>query len=289
MPYAAGNTLGGLRVDLGSVPLGGVDGAGVAWSLMDMEGWDSAEVRSEMQLREGDHGAWASKVYLGERPLTLTGTITAPDLGVLDDAMERLRSAAALEDTTLVVYESTPKQCTVRRSGKPLIRYTSDRIAAYSVLVTAADPRRYSTVLQQDATGLPSTTGGLTVPFSVPYTLSATTVPGQVDAFNEGTFETRPTFTITGPVSQPAIFAQMPDGSVKTLTCSFDLADGDHLVIDTDSHAVTLNGNVSRRRFITTPQGWPTIPASASVSYQFRAAAYSAPALLSVEWRSAWM
>ncbi|KOG84141.1 MULTISPECIES: phage distal tail protein [Streptomyces] len=289
MPYAAGDSLGGLRADLGPLPLGAVDSSGVAWSLMKLDGWGSAAVRAEYQPREGDHGTWASPVYLGERPVTLAGTITAPDLAALDDAMERLRSAAALTDTPLVVHESIPKLVTVRRAGEPLLEYLTDQIASYSVLVTAADPRRYATVLQQGSTGLPVTTGGLTPPYAVPYTLAATTVAGQVDAYNEGSMDTRPTMTITGPVSRPTVFGQMPDGSVRMLMYGLDLADGDQLVIDTDAHTAILNGNVSRRRYLTTPQGWPTIPAGGAVSYQFRAAAYSPTALLTVRWRSAWM
>ncbi|MER7153753.1 phage distal tail protein [Streptomyces lydicus] len=289
MPYTAGDTLDGLRVDLGDIPLGGVDDAGVAWSLQTMEGWDSAEHRSETQQREGDHGAWLGPAYLGERPITLAGTITAPDRGVLDDAMERIRAAAALAPTLLVVQESRPKQALVQRSGKPLVQYVTDRIASYSVLVTAGDPRRYSTDLQQGSTALPSTTGGATLPYTLPYTISATTVAGQVTALNEGTIDTRPTLTVTGPVSQPRVYGQMPDGSVRVVKCSFDLLDGDVLVIDTDMHTAVLNGNVSRRRFVSAPQGWPTIPSKSSVTYQFSSATYSAPALLTVQWRSAWM
>ncbi|MFG2826119.1 phage distal tail protein [Streptomyces sp. NPDC048434] len=289
MPYTAGDTLDGLRADLGTIPLGGVDGSGVAWSLQSMEGWDGSESRSEMQQREGDHGAWQGPVYLGERPITLAGTITAPDRGVLDDAMERIRAAAALTPTLLVVQESRPKQCVVKRSGKPLIQYTTDRIASYSVMVTAEDPRRYSTDLQQGTTALPSTTGGLTLPYTLPYTISATTVAGQVDAYNEGSIDTRPVLTITGPVSQPRVYGQMPDGSVRVIRITFDLLDGDVLAIDTDMHTAVLNGNVSRRRFVSAPQGWPTIPDGGAVSYQFRSAVYSATALLTVQWRSAWM
>lgn len=289
MTYTPGMDLGGLRADLGGLPLGSVDSAGVAWSLQSLEGWDSAEVRAEMQQREGDHGAWAAPVYFGERPLTLAGVITAPDRRVLDDAMERLRVAAGMGDTTLVVQESTPKQTTVRRSGKLLAQYLSDRIASYSVLVTAADPRRYSTVLQTGSTGLPVTSGGLTLPYTLPYTISATTVAGQVVAFNEGTFETRPVLTITGPVSQPQVIVQMPDGSPRFLNYAEDLTAGDFLVIDVGRRSVTLNGVVSRRRFLTTPTGWPVIPAGATVSFQFRAAAYNPTALLTASWRSAWM
>ncbi|MGW1160355.1 phage distal tail protein [Streptomyces sp. NPDC002519] len=285
-----GTDLGGLRADLGVIPLGGVDTVGVSWSLQSLEGWDSPDVRSEYTEREADHGAWATPVYYGARPITLSGTVTAPDRMTLEDALERLRAAASLGDTTLVVYElTTPKQAVVRRSGKPLFAYVTDRIATYSVMVTAADPRRYSTTLQSGTTGLPTTSGGLTFPAAFPITFSATTVSGLINALNIGTFESRPILTITGPVTAPSVAATYPDGTVRQLIYSLDLQSGDVLTIDTDAHSVMLNGNVSRRRFLTASAGWPTIPAGSSANYQFQSSTYNASAMLTATWRSAWL
>lgn len=290
MAFTAGADLGGIRADLSSVPLGGVDSAGVAWALQGMEGWDSAEVRAEFAEREADHGAWASPVYLGSRPITLSGTVTAPDRMALEDALDRLRAAVALTDTLLVVYElTTPKRAMVRRSGKPLFAYVTDRIATYSVMVTAADPRRYSTSLESETTNLPSSSGGLTPPLTPPLTSTAVTVSGEITAENEGTLETRAVFTIAGPADSPQILTSMPDGSVIFLNYTDILYSGDVLVIDTDAKTCILNGAVSRRRFLVTPTGWPTIPAESTVAVQFRAKYYNSSATLTAQWRSAWM
>ncbi|MFD6421029.1 phage distal tail protein [Streptomyces sp. NPDC060198] len=288
MPYTPGQSLGGLTATLGEIPLGSVDPAGVAWVLQDLDGWDSPEVRSELQQREADHGAWQTPVYYGERPITLAGTIVAPDRAALDDAMDRLRAAVSLTDTLLTVAETVPKCCVVRRSGKLLARYTTDTVASYSALVTAADPRRYATADQTGTTGLPSTSGGLTLPATVPWTISATTVSGQIDAENSGSMRTPLVLTITGPVQQPQILVTMPGGAVAQLTYSQDLGAGDVLVIDTTARTVVLNGNVSRRRFLAVPSGWPSIPPASTVAVVFRAAAYNATASLTATWRSAW-
>jgi hypothetical protein len=266
-----------------------VDSSGVAWYLQTLEGWDSPEIRSEFTEREADHGSWASPVYFGSRPITLSGTVEAQSRAELQGAMDQLYTAAALTDTTLTVWEDTPKQATVRRSGKPLTQYLTDSKATWSVLVTAADPRRYSTTLQSGTTGLPVTTGGLTFPITFPITFSATVTAGQINAANLGSMDTRPVLTITGPVVAPTIAALYPDGSVKQLIYSQDLQSGDSLVIDTDTHTVTINGNASRRRFLSVPAGWPTIPAGGSVVYQFQSGTYNATAMLTATWRSAWM
>jgi hypothetical protein len=289
VPYTPGTNLDGLRATLGDVALGTVDAQGVAWTLQTLEGWDSPDVRSEFTEREGDHGAWASPVYLGARPITLAGTIIAPSQALLESAMEQLRVAAGLDDTVLTVWEAVPKQATVRRSGKLLTQYLTDTRATYSVMVTAADPRRYDTTLQSQPTGLPSTTGGLVPPVTPPVTITASTVAGEIIAYNAGTFETAPVFVIDGPVNAPKIFAQLPGGEVVLFSYSQNLDTGEQLVIDTDAHTVILNGDVSRRRFLTVPSGWPKIPANAVVSFQFRASSYNATAQLTVRWRSAWM
>ena len=288
MPYTPGTNLDGLRATLGNVALGTVDAQGIAWTLQTLEGWDSPDVRAEFTDREGDNGSWASPVYLGSRPITLGGTIIAPSQSLLEQAMDQLRAAAGLDDTTLTVWEGVPKQATVRRSGKALMQYVTDTVATYSVMVTAADPRRYDTNLQTGSTGLPLTSGGLTLPATLPWTLSATTVAGQITAFNAGTFETRPVLILNGPVTGPKILAQLPDGTVQFLTYSQDLASGEQLVIDTDAHTVIVNGQASRRRFLTIPNGWPTIPAQSTVIFQFSASTYNASALLTARWRSAW-
>lgn len=289
MAYTPGTDIDGRQATLGTLRLGAVDAVGVAWFLQSLEGWDSAEVRAEVQEREADHGSWAAPVYLGSRPVTLAGTVEAPDRVSLDTALDQLYAAAALTDTTLTVWETTPKQATVRRSGKLLAQYVTDRTATWSVLVTAADPRRYGTTLQTGTTGLPATTGGLTFPVTFPVAFSAVTVSGQINAVNSGSLDTRPIITIAGPVVAPTVSALYPDGTVRQLAYSLDLASGDSLVIDTDAHTVVLNGGVSRRRFMTVSAGWPTIPAGSTVNYQFQSSTYNASATLTATWRSAWM
>lgn len=289
MPTIPNTDIDGLQATLGTLRLGAVDDAGVAWYLQTMDGWDSPEVRADLQDREADHGSWFSPVYFGPRPITLGGTVEAPDRTTLQNAMDRLQVSAGLADTTLTVWEATPKQATVRRSGKLLMQYVSDRTATWSAMVTAADPRRYGTAQQSGTTGLPVTTGGLAFPVTFPISFSATSVSGQINAVNQGTFETRPVLTIAGPVVAPTVSALYPDGTVRQLIYSQDLQTGDVLAIDTDTHTVTLNGAVSRRRFMTVSAGWPTIPAGASVNYQFQSSTYNATAMLTATWRSAWM
>lgn len=285
---APGTALGGIPIQLGDLTFNQVDQAGVYWYCGSVQGWDSPDVRADMTVRSQDHGAWPVEVFYGARAVTLTGTLMAPSVSLADTAIEQLFAAAALTDTVLTVGETIPKRAVVRRSAPVVAQRSTDTAVTWSVVMSAADPRRYGVDLQSGSTGLPMTSGGLAPPLTPPLTIDASTVSGQVAAANSGTFETRPVLTVTGPASRPQIVAEYPDGSVCFLSYSQDLNAGDQLVIDTDAHTVILNGSVSRRRFLTVPNGWPTIPAADTVIYQFTAAAYQATAKLTVQWRSAW-
>ncbi|MET9142454.1 hypothetical protein [Streptomyces sp. NPDC004042] len=276
-------------IQLGDITFGQVDEAGVHWHCEKPEGWEGPETRMDLAQREADHGAWPSPAYLSERVITLSGKVFAPNRAACDEAFERLLAAAALTDTVLAVHETIPKQLVVRRSGKPLVQRLTGTVLEYSLLVTAADPRRYALDEQSGTTPLPSTTGGLVFPLAFPVSFSAVTVAGEIRAENTGSFETRPVLVIDGPVVAPTVFAQYDDGTVQRLAFSQALAAGDRLVIDTDAHSVILNGNAGRRRFLSVPSGWPVIPARSAVRFQFRSDTYSPTALLTARWRSAWI
>lgn len=286
MPYTPGTVLGPVQASIGAVTLGVVDAAGVAWTLGRLDGWDSADVRTQYSDRQADHGSWPGQAYLQARVLTLGGTVTADDQTQLEACLETLREAISLDDTLLTVYESVPKQCTARASGRLLIDRPSDRTAAFSALLTAADPRRYSTVLQTATTGLPDISGGFTLPITLPLTLTAAAASGQITLTNDGTIATRPTFTILGPVTTPSILVQYPDSTVRQLSYSDSLGAGDTLVIDTDAHSAVLNGTVSRRRYLS--GDWPEIPPRATVTVQWSAPSYDPAATLTGSCRSAW-
>ncbi|THA56096.1 phage tail domain-containing protein [Streptomyces sp. A1136] len=278
-----------IPVTLGALPLTGTDDAGVEWIVTDLTGWDSPGVRADLSPRQADHGAWPSQVYLGARPITIEGVFVAPDEASLDAAIDQLLVADSLTDTTLLVEDSIPRQVTVRRSGPPLVKRAGPYEASYSLLVTAADPRRYAAVEQSQSAGLPSTTGGLTFPLTFPIVFTTTSTGGTFSLVNAGSIGTRPVFTITGPVVEPVIVAERPDGSTMQLAYSDTLGVGDTLVIDCGAHSVVLNGTTGRRRFLSAQPSWPEIDPGSSLAIQWTASSYDPAALLTGTARSAWM
>ncbi|MFF7991775.1 hypothetical protein ACFZDG_18520 [Kitasatospora xanthocidica] len=286
--YTPGQVLG-RQITLGSLGLGVVDAAGVAWTVdkEGLKGWSGAAVRTQYSDREADHGSWAGPTYLGSRVITVTGTVTAPDLATLDAAAEQLYAAASLTDTVLTVAETTPKQAIVRRSGEPLFVPETDRVARYSLMLTAADPRRYSTTLQTASTGLPVSTGGITLPITLPLVITAGSSSGTLTLTNAGSIGTRPTFTIAGPAPGFTILVQYPDSTVRQLTYTDTLLSGDVLTVDTDAHSVVLGTATSRRRYLSGQ--WPEVPPGQTVTVQWTSPAYDPAALLTATCRSAWM
>lgn len=280
--------LDGKQVTLGPLQFPTVDDSGVEWRVSSdgLQGWDSAEVRSTVTQREAAHGAWMSPTYLGERVITLSGQLYAPTRDLLDAAVEQLLAAVPMDSfTTLTVYEAIPKQAQVRQSGKPLITPLSDRLATWSLLVTAPDPRRYGTTLRTASTGLPSTSGGLVLPAATPWTMSATTVTGFIAAMNEGSIASLPMLTVAGPVQQPSIITLAPDGTTQTLAYTQNLGAGEVLTLDCAAHTAVVGG-ASRRRYVSGP--WPQIPPGGSTQILFSAPVYSATATLTAAWRPAW-
>lgn len=277
--------LDGKRIDLGTLRFGVVDDAGVQWLVDTLQGWDSAEVRSTVTQREAAHGSWMSPSYLGERIITLSGTLAAPTGALLDAAVEQLLAAAPLSGfATLTVYEAIPKQVSVRQSGKPIIQPIGDRLATWSLLVTAPDPRRYGTSLRSATSGLPATSGGLVLPAAPPWTLSAVTTSGFIGMTNEGSLTAYPTLAIAGPVQHPTVTVRYAGGVTAALAYASDLAAGDVLTLDCQEHTAVVGG-ASRRRYVSGT--WPEIPPGGA-DLLFGSSVYSSTATLTATWRPAW-
>src|SRR5207237_3774320 len=121
--------------------------------------------------------------------------------------------------------------------------------ARFSISLVAADPRRYDSALTIQTTGLPRTTGGLTLGGTgltlngTGLKVGATVTAGVLSAYNFGNMPTRPVFTIQGPC--PA-FSLTHRGSGRTLRVADPVAAGRSLVIDTDRRRAVLDGTAAR-------------------------------------------
>src|SRR5659263_156395 len=165
-----------------------------------------------------------------------------------------------------------------RRSDVVLAAKQTDTIAKWSIQVVADDPRKFSTPITA-STSLPSSSGGLTIPYTIPYSINAVQNSGQVSIFNPGN-ETGPVvMRLDGPCVGPVI-THIGSGLRLTFAASATLGLGEFWDIDMEGQSVLAQGQATRAQFITSRQ-WSGLEPGNN-TFAFTAASYSAGALLTV-------
>lgn len=158
-----------------------------------------------------------------------------------------------------------------------------------SAAVVANDPIVYSGELNTtDPIKLPRFTGGLSVPFLVPFMVEQVRVGGAVQITNEGISDTGLLLRIDGPVDSPRVALQRPDGIVQTLRWANGLTLPENRWVDVDTAAETayLDGLVGASVYPGFIE-WPSLPTGTS-TLLFDAADRDAAGLLTASWRHAW-
>ncbi|OKI52851.1 hypothetical protein A6A27_08140 [Micromonospora sp. CB01531] len=176
--------------------------------------------------------------------------------------------------------------------GRPRMVDPDVTAIAYGWSVTKAafvaqDPTIYSGEEHSVTLGLPSTSGGLTLPLTVPFTVGATVTSGRRQITNAGTKASGLLLRIDGPVPEPRVSVLTPAGTaIVRVWLTLDV--GQWLDIDTASRTVYLNGTASRRGLTTVEGiGWPVLPRG-DAEIAFDAPLYNANAQLTARWRDSW-
>lgn len=261
------------------------DSAGVVWHLEDLSGWDPTGSTGEVTQRAYQSGGWASRAFHTPRTLAIQAVVVAPTPAALLDAKDRLAAAIPLDDLDeLRVDEAgTSRSVWIRQDGDPIFKDINARATRVSLQLVAPDYRRLrSGPASTLTTGLPSSSGGLAVPFAVPFAIAATTVTGVLSVVNAGTTTAPAVVRLDGPVQRPVIRHEE-----QGLELLFDLIldAGQWLEVDLDTHTVMLNGQASRRGLMR--GRWPTItPGTNTLSWS--SLTTSPSAAMTVSWRDAW-
>jgi hypothetical protein len=237
--------------------------------------------------RAWGHGGWSGAEWT--EPVTLGMRLVVMGVGAAGwlDGMRQLLAAFAPSDTDLDLTFAVAGTEYLMRGRPRMVDPESRHIDGYTYVqagFVCLDPSIYSATAHQVVLGLPSTTGGLTLPLTAPVSIAATVTSGRATITNAGTKDAGLTLRVDGPVVEPRI-SLLTDAGTTTLRLWLTLTAGQWVDIDTAARTVYLNGTASRRGQAS--GGWPVLP-SGTAELAFDASAYDPAAALTTTWRDTW-
>ena len=272
---------------------GVVDDQGTVWYLTGVEGWsDAPPPRTSLTPRAGEHGGFDGPAFLDMRALTVNGIAVCTDrisTWRSRDIFTSVLGDPALGLSTVVVTQAgyLTRRMLVRRSGDNKTQLIAPNVFKFSMILVAPDPRRYADTLSSQAVGLPTVGGGgLVYPLVYPLTYGSGTSGGQMALINLGTMSTWPLWLVTGPVTGPVI-TNTDTGQRLEFDPTFDVPAGQVMTVDPNVKTVFLAG-VSRRDRLFTAQWFDLDPGTVNIRFS-SVGAFDAAALLTAQWRDAWI
>lgn len=262
-------------------------GPGTPYVVRDFKPYTAA-VRDRQQDRAWAPGAWSGREDPAARQIPLRVEIDTDSQAAWLAAERDL--AAALRAS------STDVELRWRLGDVDQLMYVRPRLVDPEVqdvgvgwglvqcALMALDPRIYSDTEHSEQLVLPSVTGGLTVPLTVPFTIDSTTVAGRATITNAGTEATRLVLRIdaNGLALQEPRVTLISGSTITVLRAEFTLDAGQWLTIDTEARTAYLNDTASRRGYMS--GDFPMLPPGDS-EIAFDAGLYSSAAQLTVTWR----
>lgn len=285
-PYTVDAPNGGAYVTIGDLTITpGTTFNGVTWDLEPIDGWDSpASVEFDSTPRVLSHGSRLGPPNYVGRDLELTGTWRSQSWAATTSARNLLVAAIPpdrMVDLTVWTPGEEPLTAKVQLDGKVLVR-REGLITEFSVALVAPDPRRYATTRTVTQLGLPQTSGGLSLPLSIPVSVGATVTAGRALIVNPGDMESPCVLTIIGPCPPCNITLLRAGQAPSRLNIPEYVPAGRQLVLDSDTHTALLDGVESRS---VTGRWFHIEPGDNQIA--FNASSYEPAAVLSVAFTSA--
>lgn len=225
---------------------------GVDFIVTDVPGWDNgaASTLQTIQRLRAPGGWRSSDPQFTVKPIGLEINMEGPNLASLLAAVKRIRQAATLDETTLTLTDPGVGSVSmgVSRQGEVLATVL-ETYGTVSVSLTAADPRKFGPILT-GSTPPPSSTGGLAVPFTVPFSIDATVETGQITLTNPGDLTGPVVARVDGPCTGFTITHTGVSGT-RIFSMNLSLAAGEWVVVDMENETVLAQGQSSRTQWVT--------------------------------------
>ena len=272
-------------VTVGGINLSSQEDSGVMWVLETFKGWGRPQGTLAPVQKPRAAGAWAGISYAHARSMTITGTVTGPDAATTSDALDRLIAALGHGDQMFTVSESGRiRWAYIRRDGELDATWLSATAFTYAVQIVALDPRKYGTQLSV-ATSPASSSGGLTVAYSVPYSIASSGSNGQVTLTNPGNEVGPVSFYIGGQCVGP-IVTQVGTGLALGFSPLLTVPSGQTITVDNEARQVLANGQAARNGYISS-RGWQGFQPGVN-TWAFSATSFGTDATLTVVATPAW-
>lgn len=243
--------------------------------------------------RAWNHGSWSGVEWGEERVFPfqlLVGEEGAGEAGWLGAHQQLMGAMKPSHDTVELCFHVGGREYAMYgrpRMVEPDVSTVDSGLVATACAFAALDPLIYeSPERSTEPIPLPFDEGGLTVPFTVPLTVDGQVINGSALVSNDGNEETGLHIRIDGPVGEPRVVLQRPDGQVQQLRYLDHLAAGQWLDIDTANRQVLLNGAVSRRGRVTGT--FPMLAPGEANTLRWFAGVADDDARMTARWRSAW-
>ncbi|MEU8264485.1 hypothetical protein AB0C02_28165 [Micromonospora sp. NPDC048999] len=261
----------------------------------DTNPWQSQVRADQGGARAWAHGSWSGAEWAAERvvPMRILVDAGRDDVGAALD----LRHALAAAFAPVTTGPDVPLRW--RQGGREYQLFVRPRMAEPDLSLlgagrmwvrcaaVAVDPRIYSATERVTAPlGAPVYTGGLRVPFRVPFRLVTQQTAGIATAVNAGLAPAGLRLRFAGPSPQPRVTVQWPDGTRRQLRVALTLAAGEWLDVDTEARTALLNGDPTNSRRADVTGDWPLLaPGSNTLRY---AAAEWASGTVTGRWWDTW-
>lgn len=266
-------------IEVDGLVLDGIDEFGVKWGVTDVDGLGSTAPTLAIEQRSRASGGVAGDSFGTPRAVTVQGWAKAPTPALLVDACDRLIAAVG-RDERLVRFSEAGKVRWIlaRRSDEVRPVRVRPTYATWSFQVASEDWRKFGAE-QVQSTALPASSGGLTIPFTIPFAIASVLTSGVVTLENDGN-EIGPTrIRIDGPAVGPVV-THVGSGRALKFASSQELLAGEWLDIDMEAHTVLANGQASRSSWITS-RGWSQFEPGLN-QWAFTAASFTPGALMTV-------
>src|SRR5690606_30033466 len=154
--------------------------------------------------------------------------------------------------------------------------------ADFSISLVALDPTKYGEQTYVETLRLPTSEGGLTLPFTVPFSIDAEITSNVVTITNSGSATAYPIYRIDGPVANPVL---IESNTGRRMMFTVTLGAGRYIEIDTKLHTGTLDGQTQRQHIMSGQ--WLDLP-HRSQDIIYLADTANPNALTTIRWRDAW-